>query len=497
MRTRELVVAALVAGASWGPAAHAEVLRVAEGESIQAAIDRAAWGDTVLVAPGTYAGALRLRGGVTLRGEEGWGETLLEGEGGEPIVLCEGMGDRAIEGFTLTGGPEEGGALRALLLQEGQLSIRDCRFTENRGEGIVATIYGEGSGLTIADTIVDGNEGRGIALDAGYARVQLLGNRLHDNRRGGLWVSLAEWADLTAEGNEIADNRADDGAGIAGLVADGAVARLTGNRVIWNRARRCAAIHLVASAATVAAWNNLIYGNLASEEYGGVFLTAREETTIAFGNNTVTGNEAPLGAAVAVEAASASSPRVVNCILWGNQPADLEGTFASYSVLGIGPRGGTANVTRAPRFLAPEREDFRLAPYSAGIDAGSNAALPETIAVDAEGEPRVVGAAVDCGAFEMAPASQRLHRLAESVEARSQEKLISPPVASTLTMRANSAGHLLRRYRTNGAAWALYHLRQMSRLVSEEAGAGIALPAVPPLLGAIDSITRQVEASGG
>jgi len=409
---RKLVVTALVVwgGASWSGAAEGAVLRVREGERIQAALERAQWGDTVLVAPGRYMETLRLPGGVTLRSEAGWGETWLEGSGSEPVVTCEGAGDRALAGFAITGGPADGAALRALLLQEGHLAVRDCRFTENAGDGIAATIYGEASELTVSDTILDGNRGRGIALDGGFARAQLLGNRLHDNRRGGLFISLSEWAELTAKGNEIADNLADDGAGIAGLVADGAVARFLENRVAWNRARACAAIHLVASAARVEAWNNVLTGNLAFEAYGGAFLVARDGAGVVFGNNTVVENEAPTGAAVAVETIAGGTASVVNSILWGNTPADLEGVPAAYSVLGRGP-AGTANVAQAPQFLAPELGDYRLLPRSPGVDAGSNAALPAAMARDCNGEGRIVGRAVDCGAFETAPAALRAARV--------------------------------------------------------------------------------------
>jgi hypothetical protein len=496
---RKLVVAALVVwgGASWSGVAEGAVLRVRGGERIQAALDRARWGDMVVAGPGLYREVLRLPGGVTLRSEAGWGETRLEGNGAGPIVICEGPGDRAIEGFMITGGPADGAALRAFLLQEGHLAIRDCRFVDNAGDGIAATIYGDAGGLTVADTILDGNQGRGIALDAGYARVLLLGNRLHDNRQGGLWLSLSEGAELTARENEIADNLGDDGAGIAGLVVDGAVARLSNNRLLWNRARARAGIHLVASAARIEAWNNLVARNLAFESHGGVLLVARDGGAVTFGNNTVVHNEAPVGAAVAIETTAGGTARVVNSILWGNTPVDLEGITASYSLVGRGPIGGLANLAQAPRFVAPEQEDYRLLPRSPGVDAGSNAALPMAMTRDCGGEGRIVGRAVDCGAYEMAPAALRLERLTNAIAARRMEGSVTPRVAGMLRMRALSAAFILARFHRSGASWALYHLRVMSRLVSEEAGREVAPPVAPGLLAAIGSITRQVEVAGG
>ncbi|WP_265935525.1 right-handed parallel beta-helix repeat-containing protein [Actinacidiphila bryophytorum] len=65
-----MTVAALGAGVAMAPAAHAEwgVQLVHEGQSIQAAVDAAADGDTVLVMPGTYRESVQITRNVTLEG---------------------------------------------------------------------------------------------------------------------------------------------------------------------------------------------------------------------------------------------------------------------------------------------------------------------------------------------------------------------------------------------------------------------------------------------
>ncbi|MFG1811406.1 right-handed parallel beta-helix repeat-containing protein [Streptomyces sp. NPDC049040] len=65
-----MTVAALGTGAVMAPAAHAQqgVQPVREGESIQAAVDAAAEGGTVLVMPGTYRESVQITRNVTLRG---------------------------------------------------------------------------------------------------------------------------------------------------------------------------------------------------------------------------------------------------------------------------------------------------------------------------------------------------------------------------------------------------------------------------------------------
>lgn len=95
--------------------ADAAILRVPlDQKTIQAAIDAAAPGDTVLVAAGTYRERVRLKNGITLRsaGDETKGklglkraeETIIDGTGGDEdspgVRMAE---DSTIDGFTVTG----------------------------------------------------------------------------------------------------------------------------------------------------------------------------------------------------------------------------------------------------------------------------------------------------------------------------------------------------------------------------------------------------------
>jgi hypothetical protein len=77
--------------------------------TIQPAIDAASGGDTVLVAPGVYTENLKLRSGVTLRGQDAR-TTILDGQGrGKNLVDFTGARDVVITGFTFRGvGQREG-----------------------------------------------------------------------------------------------------------------------------------------------------------------------------------------------------------------------------------------------------------------------------------------------------------------------------------------------------------------------------------------------------
>lgn len=134
-----------------------------------------------------------------------------------------------------------------------------------------------------------------------------------------------------------------------------------------------------------------------------------------------------------------SDPTLINCILWNNSDPSgtgessqihnddsygLNNPVVNYSCVqgGWSGLGGTGNIDADPLFVdsdgadnvvGTEDDDLRLASGSASIDAGDNASLPadtadldgdtdtaEVVPVDLEGYTRVVGVAVDMGAYE-------------------------------------------------------------------------------------------------
>ena len=211
------------------PVAPGRTIRVANDapadfHTIQAAVDDANDGDTVLVAPGTYTGDgnrdidVWLKA-ITIRSEEGPGSCIIDcgGSAAEPhqgLVMnidSETHTKGVIEGFTITGGyaPQGGGGILCL---GGDPRIINCIVTGNSARLSGGGIVCGGANPVVANCIISGNVARddagGISLSGSPA---LLVNCL------------------------ITGNRADgEGSGVACHRNVSVVnCTITGNRGIW------------------------------------------------------------------------------------------------------------------------------------------------------------------------------------------------------------------------------------------------------------------------
>lgn len=109
MRAKYLLFLSLIGGMFISGIAHANLLRVPtlNSPTIQAAIDAANTGDTVLVAPGTYYENVDFKGkAITVRSAKGPQLTIIDGNHNGPVVNfsdVEGT-NSVIEGFTIQNG---------------------------------------------------------------------------------------------------------------------------------------------------------------------------------------------------------------------------------------------------------------------------------------------------------------------------------------------------------------------------------------------------------
>ncbi len=147
-----LVFVALVSGPHG--LARAAVIQVPEDHAtIQSAIDAAAPGDEILVAPGSYAETIDFKGkAIALRSIGGPEVTTIDGSGlNQSVVRCVSgeLSDTVLQGFTITGGSATfGGGMRN---EDSSPTVLDCIFKENS-----ATDRGGGMYNKLANPSIDG-----------------------------------------------------------------------------------------------------------------------------------------------------------------------------------------------------------------------------------------------------------------------------------------------------------------------------------------------------
>lgn len=195
--------------------------------TIQGALNLSQPGDSVLVAPGTYAENLTMRPGVVLAGEQGAPTTIVDGRFLGPVISCDTVGGFTVQGLTLRRGYNAnypGGAGVAMSYCTG--TFLDCVFADNVGGR-------DGGGISIVDsqatirrsTFRNNNsnvqaqfDGGGIFIYSGTLLLEdssFLGNLAHE---GGA-LAVANGSNVTIRRCVAAGNEA-----IAPGLAGGAIA---------------------------------------------------------------------------------------------------------------------------------------------------------------------------------------------------------------------------------------------------------------------------------
>lgn len=153
--------------------------------SIQAAVDAASSGDTILIAEGNYDEVIQIeKSGLTLKAAGETSATVLDG-----TINIESAHGTTIEGMTITGAGD-GIRLRG-----------NCR--------------GDQPSLTVKDSSISGNLGNGIDLSHGanYLGVAIEDNNINDNGEDG--VNLQGIGDdVVVSDNEVSGNGAIEATGV-------------------------------------------------------------------------------------------------------------------------------------------------------------------------------------------------------------------------------------------------------------------------------------------
>jgi parallel beta-helix repeat protein len=147
-----------------------------DAPTIQAAMDSAAYGDTVLVGPGTYYGRILMTDGTVLKSASGPEVTILSSSPWDVVGFGPGVSG-TLDGFTL-------------VAASGSI------------HGAVACW--EAIDFVIKDNVLTGNNVAGIMCEAS-ARGEISGNTVVDNMGIGIWISLMSY-DLNVHNNICVGN---------------------------------------------------------------------------------------------------------------------------------------------------------------------------------------------------------------------------------------------------------------------------------------------------
>ena len=380
----------------------------ADHPTIQSAIDAAASGDTVLVAPGTYYEAIDFRGKlITLTSEHGASATVIDA-GGQPAVVTFKSGetrDAVLSGFTITGGRTiYSGA--GISVSFSSPTIRDNIITGNSGcSGVGIDSYFSSPRIennTITRNIISGcTGGWGIGIYVGgNSAAEIIRNVITDNRgeaASGGGVALFAAGNAVLIGNVIARNATAGSAGCGWgggvAIANFVQAKIVNNLIVGNSACVGGAFYWLGSSGNTVLVNNTIADNDAASAPGiyATFVDARNQLH----NNIVS---AMFGPALFCDNAASLPPPVLDSNdIFSAQTAAYGGTCADQT----GIRG---NLSTAPQFLDPDAGDYRVGFSSPAVDAGNNWA-PDLQLTDLAGNPRIAGASggpdrIDIGAYE-------------------------------------------------------------------------------------------------
>ena len=389
--------------------AHAAIINVpADQPTIQAGINAASNGDTVLVAPGTYTENINFMGkAITVTSSAGAETTIIDGGNTAPVAT-----------FSSSEGPMS--VLSHFTLQNGTATFN----SQDAGGGV----YIDGSSPTIANDIIQKNSacndgggigvsfgspiikdniiknnlqsgceggpgGGGIAV-LGAGSTQIIGNRIQNN----VWAGNGGGITLFAAGtptlidNIISSNSSDGGQGGGMYIVNESNALIVQNLFYGNTGSQGGAIYLLVpddNGAPILVNNTIVGGSGATQ--GSAVWVGGFDNLVQFFNNLMIG--LPGQNAVDCDSTySSQPPTFTNNDAYSRNGPGLEGTCA-------GESSENGNISLDPRFVNSKDNNYRLQSDSPAINSG-NTSAPDLPKKDLAGNPRTVNGTVDMGAYE-------------------------------------------------------------------------------------------------
>jgi hypothetical protein len=386
----------------------------ADQPTIQAAINAANNGDTVLVAPGTYVENLNFNGkAITVTSSGGAAVTIVDGNAKAAVAtfISNEGNNSVLNGFTLRNGVpnnffpifDDGGGI---VIYNASPTITNNVITGNHAIAGIGITAQNSSAVIRGNTITgntqaggDGGGGGGIEVLGGAP--QIIGNTITNNSMlgGGSGGGIDVFGGSpTIRNNYIAGNSVYNSGGAIDIV-NGGSSVVVQNIIVNNSAGHGGSgggINMQTPAdETAVIANNIIVGNTAYDSSSGLFLDVLGPVKIS--NNIVVA--APGQNAIVCPSYASTFPMFSH-----NDVVAASGQPWSSNCAGFAQSNG--NISADPRFVDAANGNYHLQAGSPAIDAGDNSA-PNLPQQDYAGNIRVLDgnndcvATVDLGVYEV------------------------------------------------------------------------------------------------
>ena len=409
------VVCVLVFGSSAGFAA--TTIRVpADQPTIQAGINAASNGDTVLVAPGTYHENINFKGKAITVSSTGRAKVTIIDGGGITSVVTFNSNETAtsvLSGFTIQNGNaynapagQEGGGIA---VDQASPIIKDNIIQNNFGKstgGGIDVYFGspliEGNIIrnNSQTPLLSGGSGGGGLGVGGNGATQIIGNVIEHNTwptafGGGLTLFAA--GSVLVKNNLFMDNTSADGGNALYMANTFSGALIVQNVFIGNNSKNGSTVYWSDSPGAVIS-NTFADGPSTTPNFSIFSVTGVESYTV-IANNVITATDSGTVAFYCTSGDFSSPSNFYNNDVYSKGGSAYGGLCTSQT-------GSNTNISASPMFLT--KSNVRLQGGSPAIDAGNNSA-PDLPSTDFAGNPRIINgndgpsATVDMGAYEFVP----------------------------------------------------------------------------------------------
>ena len=420
--------------------------------TIQAGIDAAVSGDTVIVGANTYHENVTLADGIILRSQSGATSTVIDADGSGSVVTM--TDSSTLDGFTVQNGAgtvylgayQTGGGIYSDGVDN--VTVQNCIITNNSvsGSGLVGALGGgmvaiDTTNLTISNCTFSNNSTTSTGGDGGGLTIAALNldasttitDCTFDSNTSSLYSGALRMTQsggnthtFTCSRSIFSNNTAiSSGASLGGglIVGEGTITLdnclIYGNSTGDGLGIQGLYIYVVIEDATVNITNCTIANNTSTGvSAAGVYLSTGGGTVTSTFKNCIIVNNDGYGI---VEGHVDTDATPINCLFYNNSGgAFYDEVKTTYSVEQLPAIAGAINnIDADPRFIDSDNNNYHLQALSLGyshdspcIDTGRQGIGAPTN--DLDGNPRPQGDEADIGCYEASSTATRLANLTKA-----------------------------------------------------------------------------------